>query len=366
VKAGEYRQCPEDRLTAPGGFRSCSDRLQAFSGHQEAFQGIRGTSLSHNVLEPFHPLMNRFDQTSQQIPLKGALLIVVLCLIWGGNFVSIKFSNQGIPPLLAATIRSVVAAFLLWLCARALHQPVTFPRGLLRHGVALGLLFGAQFLFLYWGLYFTDASRAVMFCYAQPLATALMAHFFLPHDRLHLVKATGICVAFIGLIIVLGSRSQTAGHLYWLGDAMELLTGLLWAVTTIYVKKIIWNTPITPFQTLFAQLFFSIPFLAASSIALEWGRELTPDPVAIAALVYQCVVVAFISYLLWFRMIHSYPVSRLAAFTFLTPLFGVILSYLLVGESLALSLWTGLGLVAAGIYLVNRPYDTRSRSLSQA
>ena len=310
--------------------------------------------------------MNRFNQTSQQIPLKGALLLIVLCLIWGGNFVAIKLSIQGIPPLLAATIRSVVASCLLWLCSRALHQPVGLPRGVIKHGVAIGFLFGAQFLFLYWGLYFTDASRAVMFCYAQPLATALMAHFILPDDRLHLVKATGICVAFIGLTVVLGSRSQTAGHLYWLGDAMELAAGLLWAVTTIYVKKITWNTPITHFQTLFAQLFFSIPFLAASTIALEWGWKLAPEPVAIAALVYQCVIVAFVSYLLWFRMIHSYPVSRLAAFTFLTPLFGVILSALFLGESLTWSLWTGLGLVAAGIYLVNRPYAPQCRGLSQA
>jgi drug/metabolite transporter (DMT)-like permease len=82
--------------------------------------------------------------------------------------------------------------------------------------------------------------------------------------------------------------------------------------------------------------------------------------------VYQCVIVAFVSYLLWFRMIHSYPVSRLAAFTFLTPLFGVILSALFLGESLTWSLWTGLGLVAAGIYLVNRPYAPQSRGLSQA
>jgi drug/metabolite transporter (DMT)-like permease len=315
---------------------------------------------------PFLRLMNRFNQTSQHIPLKGALLLILLCLIWGGNFVGIKLSVKGIPPLLAATIRSVVAACLLWLCSRALHQRVSLPHGLVKHGVAIGLLFGAQFLFLYWGLCFTDASRAVMFCYAQPLATAIMAHFIFPDDRLHLVKAMGIFVAFIGLTIVLGSRSQSAGQLYWLGDTMELAAGLLWAVTTIYVKKVTRNTPITHFQTLFAQLFFSIPFLAASSIFLEWPWKVDPDPVATAALVYQCVIVAFISYLLWFRMIHSYPVSRLAAFTFLTPLFGVILSGLLLKESLTLSLWIGLGLVAAGIYLVNRPYDPQSRGLSQA
>ena len=299
--------------------------------------------------------MRQYNHTSQHIPLAGVLLLGVLCLVWGGNIVSIKLSNQAIPPLFAATIRSVVASCLLWLYSRLQGERVSLPTGLRKHGVALGLLFGGQFLLLYWGLCFTNASRAAIFVYTQPLATALMAHFILHDDRLHFSKAMGICVAFIGVILVFSSRTQTLGELHWVGDVMVLGTGLLWAVTTVYVKKFISNTPITHFQTLFAQLFFSIPLLAVGSIAFEWGMEVSPDPVALAALVYQCVVVAFISYLAWFSMIHRYPVSRLAAFTFLTPLFGVLLSGLVLRESITLLLCIGLGLVAAGIYLVNRP-----------
>ena len=95
-----------------------------------------------------------------------------------------------------------------------------------------------------------------------------------------------------------------------------------------------------------------------------WGRGIRmgqgslPQPAALGALAYQCVVVAFIGYLVWFRLLHRYQASRLVSFIFLTPVFGVILSGLLLGESLTLSLWTGLGMVAAGIYLVNRPTST--------
>jgi drug/metabolite transporter (DMT)-like permease len=299
--------------------------------------------------------MSRFNQTSQHIPLHAALLLVLLCLIWGGNIVSIKVSNQGIPPLFAATIRSVAASFLLWLWSKLLRERVGLPAGSVRHGVALGFLFGGQFLFLYWGLSFTTASRAAIFVYVQPIATALMAHFILHNDGLHLAKAVGICISFIGLIIVFSSESQALGELHWVGDLMVLGTGLLWAITTVYVKKFIWNTNISHFQTLFSQLFFSIPLLAVSSLVFEWRSEFSPIPVALAALVYQSVVVAFISYLAWFSMIHSYPVSRLAAFTFLTPLFGVLLSGLLLGESITILLCIGLGLVVTGIYLVNRP-----------
>jgi drug/metabolite transporter (DMT)-like permease len=236
-----------------------------------------------------------------------------------------------------------------------MKQRVFFPRGFGRHGVVLGLIFGGQFFFLYWGLSFTDASRAVIFLYTQPLVTAVMAHFILPDDRLHAAKTCGIGLAFFGLVLVFASRSPTLGPWYWVGDLMVLGTGLLWATTNIYIKRFIQNSPITHFQTLFAQLFFSIPVLAFSAAALEWGRDIAPEPIAIAAILYQSVIVAFLSYLAWFRMMHQYPVSRLASFTFLTPLFGVILGGLLLRESLTLYLWAGLGLVAAGIYLVNRP-----------
>ncbi|MBM3299388.1 MAG: DMT family transporter [Deltaproteobacteria bacterium] len=299
--------------------------------------------------------MNRYQQTSQHIPLTGALLLVLLCLVWGGNLVSIKVSNQSVPPLLTAAIRSCVASFLLWIYAKVVREQVFLPTELVKHGVAIGLLFGAEFLLLYWGLNFTHASRAVLFLYTHPLWTALMAHFILTDDRLNLNKILGICLAFLGLTLVFGSRAEALGPVAWVGDLMELVAGFLWAATTIYIKRFIWNTPITHFQTLFAQLFFSIPLLILGSLGLEWGRQVSLDPLAVAAIFYQCVIVAFVSYLAWFRMIHLYPVSRLAAFTFLAPFFGVILSGLLLHEAITLFLWIGLGLVAAGIYLVNRP-----------
>jgi drug/metabolite transporter (DMT)-like permease len=285
----------------------------------------------------------------------GVLVLVLLSFLWGGNMVSIKFSNQGIPPILAATTRSVVASFLLWLCAKALSERVFLPREYLWHGVAIGFLFGAEFLLLYCGTGYTDASRAIIFLYTHPLWVALGAHFLLSNERLNWVKTVGLCLAFVGLFSVFASRSTSLGPLHLFGDLMEVAAGALWAATTLYIKRFIWGRPITHFQTLFAQLFFSIPILAAASLILESGKTVVLGPLVVSAIVYQSVIVAFFSYLIWFWMIHRYPVSRLAAFTFLAPLFGVILSDILLRENLTFELWVGFALVSAGIYLVNRP-----------
>jgi drug/metabolite transporter (DMT)-like permease len=72
------------------------------------------------------------------------------------------------------------------------------------------------------------------------------------------------------------------------------------------------------------------------------------------SLAYQGILVAFISYLVWFFLVHSYPVSRLSAFTFLTPVFATLAGVLLLGEPLTLHLIISLTLVSIGIYIVNR------------
>jgi drug/metabolite transporter (DMT)-like permease len=130
---------------------------------------------------------------------------------------------------------------------------------------------------------------------------------------------------------------------------------MFWAATSIYIKRILPRTPLTHFQTLFAQLLYSVPILALAWVLLEWGAPLVLTLPVLAALGYQSVVVAFFSYLLWFWMIHRFSVTRLAAFTFLVPCFGVIISGIALGEPLPAPLWGGLLLVAGGIFLVNRP-----------
>lgn len=269
--------------------------------------------------------------------------------------VSIKISNQGIPPILAATIRSVVSALLLWAFAWCVGQKAFLRGGDLKHGVAIGSMFGVEFLILYYGIDLTNASRAIIFLYTQPLWTALGAHFFLSAERLSVAKSVGLILSFAGLVTVFASRPGTVGHFYWVGDLMEVGAAVLWAATNIYIKRFMLGKPISHYQTLFAQLFFSIPVLVAGWLIFEWGRPLRLDGLVVGSLVYQSVIIAFASYLLWFWMIHRYQVSRLAAFTFLTPLSGVILSGVLLHEPLTTFLFAGLVLVAGGLYLVNRP-----------
>ena len=274
---------------------------------------------------------------------------------------SIKVSNQGIPPILGAAMRSVFASGLLWIYARCSGRRFFLKRDYLGHGAIVGFLFGMSFLFLYWGLVFTDVARSVIFIYTHPFWVAIAAHFVLPNERLTWTKIAGLVVAFAGLISAFGARSSALGPLYWLGDLMTLVSAIFWAASMVYLKRFIWDRPITHFETLSAQLLFSIPVLAIGSLLLETGKSLNPGILVFSAFAYQVIVVAVLSYLLWFWLIHHFPVTRLAAFTFMAPLFGVALSGLLLHEIIPPRLYLGLVLVASGLYLVNRPAAIRSK-----
>ena len=284
------------------------------------------------------------------------LLQIFICFLWGANLVSIRISNQGIPPLLAAASRSVIAGGLLWLYARLNGLTLSFEKKDQIHGIVIGALFGIEFLFIYWGLAFTTASRSVIFLYTHPFWVALGAHFLLKDDRLTVPKIVGLVLAFTGILSVFGSQSIELPPGYWIGDLMELAAAIFWAATTLYIKKMSQDRNMTHYQILFAQLLYSIPILAGGWVIFEKLQGPQLSMLVLSAFAYQCFVVAFFSYIVWFWMISRFAVSNLSAFTFFAPFFGTTLGAIILSEPVTSMVWLGLGLVGAGIYLVNRKY----------
>jgi drug/metabolite transporter (DMT)-like permease len=288
------------------------------------------------------------------LSLPYGLLQIFICFLWGANLVSIRISNQGIPPMLAAASRSVIAGCLLWFYASLNGLSLSLKRKDIIHGVIIGCLFGTEFLFIYWGLAFTTASRSVIFLYTHPFWVALGAHFLLRDDRLTLRKIAGLFLAFAGIVSVFRSHSEQLPTGYWIGDLMELAAAFFWASTTLYIKRMSQTRHITHYQTLFAQLLYSIPILAAGWAIFEKLDFPNLNALVVTAFAYQCLVVAFFSYILWFWMISRFSVSVLTAFTFFAPLFGTVLGAVVLSEPVTLMVWIGMALVGAGIYLVNR------------
>jgi drug/metabolite transporter (DMT)-like permease len=281
-------------------------------------------------------------------------MVVTLCVVWGLSQVSIKVANRGVGPIFQAAVRSVVAAFLVAIWASVRGLPLVHRDRTLVHGLVIGLLFGTEFVFVYLGLYFTTASHAVVFLYTAPLFVALGAYWILPAEPLTARKSLGLLLAFVGVLATFWDSFQAPTTLQLLGDAFSLIAGVLWAATSLYLKRVV-RTSMTPSQMLFYQLGFSAVQLSAMTLLLEAHpvRELTP--LVLGSLAYQGVVVAFASYLVWFWLIQVYPVSDISGFTFFTPVFGILLGGALLHEPLTAALVFGGALVTCGMALVNWP-----------
>jgi drug/metabolite transporter (DMT)-like permease len=290
-------------------------------------------------------------ETESSLDLKAVFVLTVLCALWGLNAVAIKVSNAGISPIFTAALRSVIATvcLMLWMRSRGL---ALFPSKVF-DGFIIGLLFGLEFGVLYSALLYTTTSSAWILLYTTPFFHALGAHFLLRGDPLTFNKTAGLAVAFFGILYLLGRHMDIPSHRELLGDLLALGAAVLWAATTIYVKKSLVGT-VTPYHTLFYQTVFSIPILFALSAWFEKSPVQEISPLVLISVAYQSIVVAFLSYLLWFSLVHKYSVSRLSAFTFLTPVFAAIAGTLLLKEPLTARTLISLGLISSGIYLVNR------------
>lgn len=280
-------------------------------------------------------------------------ILLLLAIVWGANMASIKIGAREMAPLFMAALRSLVASVCLYVWMRLKGVKIFPSRTVLLHGIVVGLLFGSEFGFVYMGLQYTLASRAYVLLYTAPFFVALGAHFFLTGDRLNPWKSGGLILAFSGVVILflgnLGAFSVSALP----GDCMALFAASLWAGTTLYIKKYLSHRAV-PLQTLFYQVFFSAPPLFLMSALLEHPAATGFSLPTGVALFYQCVIVAFLSYLVWFQLIHSYPVSLLHAFSFFTPVFGVFLSgALILGEPISFNLVLAMMLVSVGMILVN-------------
>jgi len=292
--------------------------------------------------------------TQNRLHWRPIVILLILAMVWGANMPIVKVGTRDLAPLFMAGLRSLIAGFCLYIWMKAKGIKLFPSRVILFHGIVVGVMFGAEFSLLYVGVKYTLASRLYVLMYTAPFFVALGAHFFLAGDKLNPWKAAGLILAFIGIMSLFKNDLGFLSGSTFLGDIMALAAGALWGATTVYLKKYLAYRTV-PLQTLFYQLFFSAPLLLLFSLTLEHPLIKSFSFMAGFSMFYQCIIIGFLSYLVWFSLIHRYPVSLLHAFSFFTPVFGVFLGgALILGEIISANVIVALILVSMGMVLVNQ------------
>jgi drug/metabolite transporter (DMT)-like permease len=271
------------------------------------------------------------------------LMVVVVGLAWGFNWVAARVILTALPPWTMRAVGIGLGTATLFAAAYFCRVPLTITRADRMKVMVAGFFNVAIFnvCSAYAQVYGTT-SRAIVIAYSMPIWAALLAHIVLK-ERLTAVKlvALGLCAA--GLTILIEPLARTGlplGALFALGCAWT------WAAGTIYLK---WAKIAAP--TLAAaswQLLFGWLMLAAGMLSFEGLPQLWPLPTHVAAwIAYNGFIGMGLAYFLWFVVVDRLPATTATLGSLLAPVVGVIGSALIIGERPSVTDAIGFALIFA-------------------
>lgn len=278
----------------------------------------------------------------------GAISLIGFAIFLAFNQVVIKVTNGGLQPVFFAGLRSLGAIICIYAWMRFRGIKLNFSA--LGPGLLVGAIFAAEFVCLFLALDLTSVSRSAVIFYSMPVWMAIGAHFLLG-ERITRGKALGLMLAFAGVAVAIFSRTDDTDASL-VGDLCALGAAMGWAGSALGVRATRLKDD-SPEMQLFWQVLVSAPLLLiAAPLFGPLIRDLAP--IHLWGLAFQIILVVSGGFIFWLWLLSLYPASSVASFSFLSPVFGVVLGWALLGEEVGLSVLTSLALVALGLILINR------------
>jgi len=274
----------------------------------------------------------------------GHILIALACAaVWGFGFVPSKYGAMHMQPLFFLALRyALIVLALIW------FAPV--PRGRMAPVFLYSLSLGVgHFALLYVGLRMgVEATTAALLWLLQVPFTTLLAMFFLK-DRPALRTLIGIGISLIGALVLIGEPRLGGTPL---ALALVILGNLMWGVANIQAKRLPGVHPLTLNAWM---ALFSAPVMIVLSLLFE--RDQLRDLLVLdwrihLSLLYMAFASSVIGYGLWLALLRRYPVSQIAPFLLLVPLFGALSSVLTLGEPITLRAILSGVVIFSGVALI--------------
>ena len=256
------------------------------------------------------------------------LLVVIMGLGWGINWVAARIILTALPPWTMRTIGIGLGDLTLFAAAAITGVSLAVPRG-----ERLKILIAGFFNVAVFGVgsayaqVYGTTSRAIVIAYSMPIWSALLAHFVL-REKLNAVKLGALALCAAGLAILIFPLARSG---FPLGALIALGCAWSWAAGTIYLK---WAKICTPTLTSAAwQLLFGWLMLFAGMLLFEGVPHWQPLPASIVAwLAYNGFIGMGLAYFLWFVVADRLPTITASLGSLLVPVVGVIGSAVVVGE----------------------------------
>jgi len=292
------------------------------------------------------------------------LLAVFCCFLWGSAFPCVKIgyrvfrigAGDTASQILFAGIRFTISGMLVVLAGSLLNKGWLVPkRGsagvILRLAVFQTIL---QYLFFYIGMANTTGVKGSIIEAANVFLAILFAGLLFHQETLTLPKAAGCILGFAGVVLINLSDGDLGGGFSLVGEGFVLFSAASYAMSSVLVKR--YSARENPV------VLSGYQFLCGGAVLILagtlWGGQLRPTSGAAFPLLLYLALLSALAYSVWSLLLRYNDVSQVTVYGFATPMFGVILSAVLLDEGSQMP-WTqiviALLLTCAGIYIVNRP-----------
>ena len=288
-----------------------------------------------------------------KLSLGTVVLAVAVHSLWGGNAVAIKLSLEAFPPMWTAFLRFSIAIVCVALWAGFRGIPMRPKRSEWWWLVLLGVFFSIQIGLMNIGFEHTSGSIGSILMATNPIFAALWAHLLVAGDRLTRQRIIGLAVAFLGAaVVILQSGPIDGATAVGVGSGLVFLSAALLGGRLAYTGRLLQR--MDEVRVVLWQMVISVPVFGVAALMSEnivWERVgLAP----IAGILYQGLVVAGLGFMLLTYLMKRYSTSVITSFNFVSPISGVLLSVLLLGDKITLHVLAGVALVGTGLYLVAR------------
>jgi drug/metabolite transporter (DMT)-like permease len=278
---------------------------------------------------------------------RGLVLYVLLCVIWGSTWLVIKIGYGGLGPFNVAALRFFIAA--AFLAAIVPLVGARWPQGREQWGLVLwvGLvLFGADYGLIYWGEQFIDSGLTAILFATLPLITVVLAHVYIPGDRLSVNKLVGTLLAFVGVVALFGDHvrvdaSKTGPMLAIVGSAVcAAAAGVVTKRHGGALHPAAFNAP---------AMFVGAIVLWIASLAAGDRFQMPRDLWTWAAVLYLAVAGSVVTFLAYFSLLKTWSVTSMSFISVFTPAIALGLGFAVLGERPTLLTALGAGLILSGV-----------------
>jgi len=281
------------------------------------------------------------------------LSYALLSVIWGTTWYALKVSlNEGMVPAYAVGIRFLFGGLIFWLLMLIRREKLPLNKRAISIYLLFGFFnFGISYTLTYWGTQYIYSNLSSIIWAGFPIITSIMAHFYLPTERLNRKKSISLLFGIIGTILIISQSNRMGGKDVEIGVIVVFLAVVVASWPNAYLKK--YKNEVNTFQLNAVSQSIGGVFLFSFALLTEPGPAMIWTQTNILATAYLIVFGSVITFSLYFWLFGYLSLSQITYVAFFPPIIALFVGWFLLDERLSSIMLLGAAFILSGALLVN-------------